>query len=140
MGEGKKQFLLLVNKADFLSEELIVHWNEYFKEKNIKHIFFSALKEQTKIDSGDFDVDSEKEAEEEDVVEDTETTTVPLDIEEIKKIEETQGGFKNEFERQEKEEKIAAQCQRKLDVTLDEDLELSTTEVFTRAQLLTYLK
>lgn len=140
MGEGKKQFLLLVNKADFLSEELIVHWNEYFKEKNIKHIFFSALKEQTKIDSGDLDVDSEKEAEEEDVVEDTETTTVPLDIEEIKKIEETQGGFKNEFERQEKEEKIAAQCQRKLDVTLDEDLELSTTEVFTRAQLLTYLK
>lgn len=99
MGEGKKQFLLLVNKADFLSEELIVHWNEYFKEKNIKHIFFSALKEQTKIDSGDLDVDSEKEAEEEDVVEDTETTTVPLDIEEIKKIEETQGGFKNEFER-----------------------------------------
>ena len=140
MGEGKKQFLLLVNKADFLSEELIVHWNEYFKEKNIKHIFFSALREQTKIDSGDLDVDSEKEAEEEDVVEDTETTTVPLDIEEIKKIEETQGGFKNEFERQEKEEKIAAQCQRKLDVTLDEDLELSTTEVFTRAQLLTYLK
>lgn len=140
MGEGKKQFLLLVNKADFLSEELIVHWNEYFKEKNIKHIFFSALKEQTKIDSGDLDVDSEKEAEEEDVVEDTETTTVPLDIEEIKKIEETQGGFKNEFERQEKEEKIAAQCQRKLDVTLDEDLELSSTEVFTRAQLLTYLK
>jgi len=140
VGEGKKQFLLLVNKADFLSEELIVHWNEYFKEKNIKHIFFSALKEQTKIDSGDLDVDSEKEAEEEDVVEDTETTTVPLDIEEIKKIEETQGGFKNEFERQEKEEKIAAQCQRKLDVTLDEDLELSTTEVFTRAQLLTYLK
>ena len=140
MGEGKKQFLLLVNKADFLSEELIVHWNEYFKEKNIKHIFFSALKEQTKIDSGDLDVDSEKEGEEEDVVEDTETTTVPLDIEEIKKIEETQGGFKNEFERQEKEEKIAAQCQRKLDVTLDEDLELSTTEVFTRAQLLTYLK
>jgi len=113
VGEGKKQFLLLVNKADFLSEELIVHWNEYFKEKNIKHIFFSALKEQTKIDSGDLDVDSEKEAEEEDVVEDTETTTVPLDIEEIKKIEETQGGFKNEFERQEKEEKIAAQCQRK---------------------------
>jgi len=52
-------------------------------------------------------VDSDKEAEE-DVEEDTETTTVPLDIEEIKKIEETQGGFKNEFERQEKEEKLAA--------------------------------
>jgi ribosome biogenesis GTPase A len=27
---GDKQFLLMINKSDFLSPELIAHWNEYF--------------------------------------------------------------------------------------------------------------
>ena len=66
VGEGDKQFILLVNKADYLSEELIAHWNQYFREKNIEHIFFSALEEQTKIDDGELDEpdqDSESEGE-----------------------------------------------------------------------------
>jgi len=42
--------MLLINKSDFLSEGLIKHWNDYFKEKGVKHIFFSALKEQKKLD------------------------------------------------------------------------------------------
>lgn len=29
IGKGKKQFVLLINKSDFLSEELIEHWNQY---------------------------------------------------------------------------------------------------------------
>jgi hypothetical protein len=107
VGDGSKQFILLVNKADYLSEELIAHWNEYFKEKGIQHIFFSALQEQTKIDAGDLDIDSEVEEEDEEE-EDQETTTVPLDMEEIKRTEETHGGFKNELERQAREEKEAA--------------------------------
>jgi len=37
--------MLLINKADYLSPELIKHWNQYFTEKGVKHIFFSALKE-----------------------------------------------------------------------------------------------
>ena len=45
VGEGEKQFILLINKADYLSEELIGHWSKYFTEKGIEHIFFSALKE-----------------------------------------------------------------------------------------------
>jgi ribosome biogenesis GTPase A len=40
----------LINKADYLSEELIKHWNQYFIEKGVTHIFFSALKEQVKLD------------------------------------------------------------------------------------------
>lgn len=84
-----KQFILLVNKADYLSQELIEHWNKYFTEKGIKHIFFSALDEQSKIDSGeleeisDYDDDEESgsqtgdEQEGEDEVE-------KLDIEELK--------------------------------------------------------
>ena len=49
VGKGK-QFLLLVNKADYLTEELRQHWSAYFKENNINHVFFSALLEQEKID------------------------------------------------------------------------------------------
>lgn len=46
-----KKFLLLINKADFLSPDLITHWNEYFLENKVNHIFFSALHEQSKLDS-----------------------------------------------------------------------------------------
>lgn len=41
----KKEFLLLINKADYLSDELREHWSAYFKENNVNHIFFSALVE-----------------------------------------------------------------------------------------------
>lgn len=41
VGQGK-QFILLINKADYLSEELLKHWNQYFNEQGIKHVFFSA--------------------------------------------------------------------------------------------------
>jgi ribosome biogenesis GTPase A len=45
--------LLLINKSDFLSEDLIKHWNAYFVEKKIKHLFFSALTEQERLDAGE---------------------------------------------------------------------------------------
>jgi len=45
VGQSQKEFMLLINKSDFLSESLIKHWNDYFNEKGVKHIFFSALKE-----------------------------------------------------------------------------------------------
>jgi len=51
VGEGKKEFMLLINKSDFLSEGLLKHWNDYFNEKGVKHLFFSALKEQKKLDN-----------------------------------------------------------------------------------------
>ena len=58
-----KQFILLINKADYLSEDLIRHWNQYFKEKNVTHIFFSALKEQEKLDGlEDVEEDDEEDS------------------------------------------------------------------------------
>lgn len=42
---NSKRFLLCINKADYLSDELISHWNKYFKEKGVEHIFISAKKE-----------------------------------------------------------------------------------------------
>lgn len=128
VGEEDKQFILLINKADYLSPELITHWNQYFKEKGVEHIFFSALEEQSKIDAGDLEVlEAASSEEESDSDEDNQIATVPLDIEEIKKTEETHGGFKNEFERQQREDREAEERNRKLNVTLDEELELSTT-------------
>lgn len=55
--------MLLINKADYLTEELREHWSKYFKELNINHLFFSALLEQEKIDKH---VDEESDGEEDD--------------------------------------------------------------------------
>ena len=42
---------MLINKADYLSPELVAHWNQYFNERGIKHVFFSAKREQDRIDA-----------------------------------------------------------------------------------------
>ena len=55
--------MLLINKADYLTEDLRAHWSAYFKENNVNHIFFSALLEQEKIDSHE---DEEEEGDEQD--------------------------------------------------------------------------
>ena len=60
--DGDKEFLLLINKADYLSDELRQHWSTYFKENNINHIFFSALLEQDKIDKEDIKTEDEEDS------------------------------------------------------------------------------
>ena len=139
VGEGK-QFILLVNKADYLSPELIAHWNAYFSSKGINHIFFSALKEQTRLDAGE--LDALTDSEDEDDEDEDEADDAAAELEELKQREETLGGFKNELERQAREEDEANRKKSKLNETLDEEvtLELNTQEVFSRAQLLTWLK
>ena len=121
VGDGKKQFILLVNKADYLSEELIAHWNAYFNEQGIQHIFFSALEEQTKIDEGELDEvsenedendsdeseasnDEQNEEEREEQVDEEGTIVNQAEEEKKREVEETHGGFKNELERQERDE------------------------------------
>lgn len=47
--DSKKDYLLLINKADLLSEELRISWAEYFMKKGINFIFFSALIEDIKL-------------------------------------------------------------------------------------------
>ena len=42
----KKSFLLLINKSDYLTDELREHWSTYFNENQVNHIFFSAINEQ----------------------------------------------------------------------------------------------
>ena len=59
---------MLLNKSDFLTEEMREHWNQYFKEQQVEHIFFSAKDETTKI---------EEEAQN---IESTNTTNVDSDF------------------------------------------------------------
>jgi ribosome biogenesis GTPase A len=68
--------MLLINKADYLSEELIVHWNKYFIEKGVKHIFFSALEEQKKIDQDEVSSSEDSEDSDEDSDEEKDTKNV----------------------------------------------------------------
>ncbi|CAI2361683.1 unnamed protein product [Moneuplotes crassus] len=48
--DGNKHYLLLLNKSDYLDEAQIQHWNDYFKEKGVEHIFFSAMAEKTRME------------------------------------------------------------------------------------------
>lgn len=58
-----------------------------------------------------------------------------------RKAEETQGGFRNEFEAHlQKEANKAKKLNTDLDRTLDEEMVLNATKVFSRLELLTYLK
>ena len=45
-----KHFILLLNKADFLSEEQRCQWRDYFTSINCHFLFFSALIEQVRLD------------------------------------------------------------------------------------------
>lgn len=133
-----KQFMLCINKADYLSEELIAHWNQYFKEKGVNHIFFSAKKEQEKLDgeakeSGD----EESEDSEAEQLGDEEKEFEPLfgelknqiDLENEKKEEEEKQG-------QGKEQADEADAE----VKQEEAIQINTTKVFSRVDILEYLR
>ena len=74
----EKEIILLVNKADLLTPELRRHWADYFNEKGIKYIFFSALVEAEKI---------EKAEEEEKIREQTLNIKYIMDKNDDKKID-----------------------------------------------------
>jgi len=79
---GNKQFMLLINKSDFLSPDLIAHWNEYFTQKGVNHIFFSAVWEQEKLDDeGLREFEEENKEEEEQDEDDSNSQTCSSDEE-----------------------------------------------------------
>ena len=45
--------LLLINKADYLSEKARKIWAKYFESKNINFVYFSAKMSQERIDHED---------------------------------------------------------------------------------------
>lgn len=138
---SKKQFILCINKADYLSDELISHWNKYFLEKGVNHIFISAKKEQEKLDcEGQEPID--EESDESDSKEDAAECNQEfepmfgdlkkeIDIENEKKAEEE----KQPAEKADDGESNAEEREAKLP-----QAEINTTKVFSREDLLEYLR
>ena len=48
--DNNKEIILIINKADLMNEKLRQNWSEYFKENNIKYVFFSAINEIEKME------------------------------------------------------------------------------------------
>ena len=51
--DPNKESVLIVNKADLMSEEIRKNWADYFKTNNMKYIFFSALDELNKFENNE---------------------------------------------------------------------------------------
>jgi large subunit GTPase 1 len=126
----EKEFILCINKADYLSQELIKHWNAYFLEKGVTHIFISAKNEQEKLDMEEEDYDDE-EGEDEQSEEEEQKTFEPLFADLKKQID-----IENELK-----ERDQAQLAKDLGKEKgEEDIRFNTPEVFTRAKFLHILK
>ena len=97
----EKQFILLINKADYLTPELAAHWSQYFNERGVKHVFFSAKKEQDRIDAANKPViladetssDDEAESQSDDDAQDA-------NEDEAKEEGQAMGAFAREFKQQ----------------------------------------
>lgn len=60
-----KENILLINKSDLLSDDIRNAWTRYLNANGVNHIFFSAKKEQEKIDTDKIDEEeAQKEVEE----------------------------------------------------------------------------
>lgn len=108
-----------------MSPALITHWNDYFKEKGVNHVFVSALEEQKKLDhviTEESEDDSLDEGE-------TEKEFEPLFEDLKKKID-----IENELKEDVKEEVKEPVVEKRL------TFNVNTTEIFTRDQIMGVLK
>ena len=99
-------------------------------EKNVNHIFFSAKKEQEKLDSQELDDQLSEESDEFAVQKEEEKEFEPMFDELKKKID-----LENELKEMQGETKVQDNK-----VTEKKKLELNTTEIFSRNQLLEFLE
>ena len=59
--DSNKESVLIVNKADLMSEEIRKNWADYFKTNNMKYIFFSALDELNKFENNEIETEKNEE-------------------------------------------------------------------------------
>eukprot|EP00727_Mastigamoeba_balamuthi_P011007 m51a1_g6529 hypothetical protein (619) ;mRNA; f:12388-15494 len=86
-GELGKTCLLLLNKADLLTERQRVCWARYLRSKSIRFMFFSALREQKRNEEAtDTDSDSEGDASDDDVEEDEQDRATGEDAGELAEL------------------------------------------------------
>lgn len=97
--DSEKEIILLVNKADLLTDEVRRHWADYFNEKGIKYIFFSALVEAEKIEKAEEEERIRQQSNSiKDIIEKTNTQTA---IDKNKKFENDEDSDydENEYDR-----------------------------------------
>lgn len=126
MGGDEKEFILCINKADFLSEQLIEHWNQYFLGKGIKHIFFSAKLEQEKLDNEDM------------IIEEDSDEDFDVDDEEEKEFEPLFDDLKKQIDH-ENELRDAGIEIKKPKANDEREIKFNTTEIYTRELLIELL-
>lgn len=131
-----KKFILLINKADYLSPELMEHWSAYFNQKGVLHVFFSAKAEQDRIDKAKKDtqmvgVEENSESEED---------------QEEQQAEEPEaqpvGGFATEFKHHLEKEEIKEMKKPKISDSDDEQepVAFNSPKLLSRGQLLRLLR
>lgn len=126
--KGNKEFILIINKADYLTPELIAHWNGYFKELGVNHVFVSAIQEQAKLDEEVIEEESEEDS---DLLEDEEEKEFEPMFDELKKKID----IENELKEMNGEEKDKEEPKKEA-----EPGQINTTEIFTRENILHVLK
>ena len=83
---GLKSNLVLINKADFLTEEQRIAWAEYLTKEDINFAFFSAIAEEDPDDESDEEKSKEGAEEEPDVEIDDEEKPIEGDEEETEDV------------------------------------------------------
>jgi len=80
--DSSKHCAILMNKSDLLTEKQRRYWADYFKQRGMKVVFWSALAESEKIKNGEEEVEpleEEEEEEEEEYFDDDEDETDSID-------------------------------------------------------------
>lgn len=97
-----KVYLLLINKADLLTEEVRLSWADYFKSKGIKFMFFSALIEDTLLQEEE---ETKKVNDEDDLESDEEDIQIIKDENYEERLKEHKKLIKNSKKSKKKVEK-----------------------------------
>lgn len=135
--------LLLMNKADLLSEKQREHWVNYFKEQKINVLFFSARNEQIKIDQqlAELKLQEEerlaKEQEDAAYTSDNSDSESSVDIEEDKELDNAEVTENSQTSTDNGEVVGEEEVDREPKV-IDTSLEAMTTKIMDRHELFDY--
>ena len=110
----EKMNLILINKADFLSEKQRQHWAEYFDNVNLPVAFFSALEENQNNQLRKLKL-LEEEEEEEDEVEEEEVEEEEVEEEEeiCEEVDEEDSEYEDVEENEDQEEEESCIVEKK---------------------------
>jgi large subunit GTPase 1 len=139
--DPNKQNLLLLNKADFLTEQQRIFWADYFDRQNIRVAFFSAIEPEVEDIDEESDEEQHEEESDESETDDSEeeeqapevpsnpskTESKDLSLDEIKsKVEEIATGL--------------TQVEKVLDTIAETTSDKNDPKILTRIELIEFFK